>query len=144
MKCKKKARGLTIIGVMVGVVFTGSAIPTSIHLYAQRRAEDRLDSIESNLAGIDVAVAQWNKEHRGGGLSISSLDGTDGTIARAKWSAGPVSGTYSISPEDYRAWMSAVHRNVPACATFDGGNKGPMNRPEWQIVCGPDPTSCGL
>ena len=144
MKCKKRARGLTIIGVMVGVAFTGSAIPTSVHLFAQRRAEDRLDTIVSNLAGIDVAAAQWNKDNHGGQPSRSTLDGTDGAIAHTKWPVGPVVGAYSIPDRLGSTEVTAAHHDTAACATFDGGNKGPMTRLEWQKVCGADPSSCGL
>ena len=144
MKCKKKARGLTIIGVIVGVAFACSAIPTAVHLYAQQRAQDRLDAILTNLAGIDIGIAQWKRGHSFLIPVKSDLDGSGGDIAKVVWPTGPVPGSYSISPENYRAWISAAHRGIPASATFDGGNKGSMNRPEWQRTCGADPTSCGL
>jgi hypothetical protein len=144
MKFKKKARGLMIVEVIVGLAMVGSAIPAGAHIYAGRRAEDRLQVILSNLAGIDGAVAQWDGQHRGVKPDRHDLDGSGGSIALDTWPVGPVQGTYAISDREYLTWSQIRRDAMPACATFDAGAKRPMNRAEWQRTCSADPISCGL
>ena len=145
MKCIRKARGSTIVGVIIGVGLIGSSLPTASHFFAQRRAQDRLDTIVKNLAGIDMAVAQWSKENHGRNFPVrENIDGSGRTVPRVAWPVGPVAGTYSLSNVTPDGNAPRAPRAASPASTFDGGVKGPMNRLEWQKTCSSDPVSCGL
>jgi hypothetical protein len=134
---------LTITGVVIGACLLGSSLPTATHFFAQQRAQDRLGAIVKNLAGIDMAAAQWSREQPGAGVPTrENLDGAGGAIQRVQWPLGPVSGRYAVTGSTGTA--AGPKHTVASSTTFDGGTKGPMNRLQWQETCTADPVSCGL
>jgi hypothetical protein len=143
MKCTKKARGLTIIGMMIAVAFVGSAIPTASHIFAERRAEARLETIVGNLARIDVAASQWANDHSGAQPSRSNLDGTGGKLPYLSWPTEPAPGAYAISTGAADNAPSTPQA-VPQVATYKGGSKEAMTRLQWQQACSANPGGCGL
>ncbi|HLK13191.1 MAG TPA: hypothetical protein VKT78_00165 [Fimbriimonadaceae bacterium] len=141
MKCTIKKRGLTLLGVILGIGVVGTSAPTAIHYVAQRRAEDRLDTIVRNLAGLDMAANQWSARVDASlAPTRAQLTGEEGNVAYLQWPTGPVTGTYAVGAPN----RTIAEHEIPARATFDGGSKGPMNRLEWQRTCGADPAGCGL
>lgn len=139
MKSTRRARGLTICGLVVAIGLVGSLGSGAYHMVASQRAQDRLDTIVRNLAEIDVAANQWRHDHQDAAVIQSDIDGSRGTGKYIQWPTGPVAGDYEIGRQ-----ISTPEHTTPIIATYNGGSKGTMNRAEWLATCSDNPVGCGL
>jgi len=131
---KKRARGFTLIEVLIVVLIIGILLAISVPNFVRARASSRLQAIVSNLRLIDRAVDEWGmSQNKAGGAAVtrSDLDGTGGQTAYLAWPAGPVPGTYGVT-------------TLGAASTFDGGSLGSMDADTWRSTCASDPVVCGL
>lgn len=118
-----------MIEIMIVVLILGILLAIAVPNFVRARATSRLKAIEENLREIDGCKSRWAIDHN----EASNAPVTPGDLAPAyqAWPTGPVVGNYAVT-------------TVDANATFDGGNKGPMDWTTWDQVCVNDPASCGL
>src|SRR5579863_9217428 len=103
MKRNHKAKGFTLIEIMIVVLIIGILLAIAVPNFVRARASSRLKAIVSNLKQIDSGVEQWAMEQNknsGDAVAQADLDGTNGAAYLSgpvpAWPVGPVAGTYAV------------------------------------------------
>lgn len=129
MTRNRKAKGFTLIEIMIVVLIIGILLAIAVPNFIKARATSRYKAILANLKEVDSAKQQWAMEQ--GKTNGDACDLTNDLVTGNYLQAAPT------GPLDNAYLANAVGANP----TYDA-----KDSPTWTANCVPDATAaaCGL
>ena len=99
MKVFRKAKGFTLVEIMIVVAIIGILIAIAVPGFIRARSQSRMRACQENLVKIDGAKEQWALENNSGPgatVSQSALVAADGSGYIKSMPLEPSGGSYTI------------------------------------------------
>ena len=113
MKFFRKAKGFTLVEIMIVVAIIGILIAIAVPGFIRARSQSRMKSCQENLTKIDGSKEQWALENK---KSAGSTVDSTGVVSYIKGSAMPIcpgGGSYSLNAVDTPPTCSITDHIAP-------------------------------